>query len=445
MSEHLYLRRAFANSSWNIFSKIFNMLVGFIVSVIVTRYLGVNQKGELANSTAIVGFFGFISSFGLLDIMISRFSRDKENSGKVAASGMFLMLAGGVIAFIFSIIAAISLGVEKNVLIYVIISAISYFFQFLTIFEYWFYSNSNSKFFAISQSLIHILFILLRYLGVPLKLSLMYFVTLSVSETVLIYISLPICYKISNCYFSGIIKPDLKIIKELLKLALPMIIMGFATTVYMKVDQIMIGKMIGNSDLGIYSVAVTLAEYWYFIPAAIYSSFLPLITESYYKNTEEFHNRLLQFSDILTFIGYSAALFVMCFGSIAITMLYGNEFKDSSCILTVYIWTGFFTCISYSGQAYYIIHKDTKIIMIINLMGALLNFLLNCLLIRLIGGIGAAFATLIEYALITFGQMIIFRKKFSDLYYIQLKSLFPFFRIFRYLKAYVDTKKIRKY
>lgn len=435
--ENNYIKKVFGNSAWMILSKIINILVGFAVSVLITRYLGPEQKGEMANAQALASFWSFLASFGLLDILISRFASDRENSGKIAATGMAIMLCGGIVAFSLGIISSLALGVSRNVFIYVIVSGIVYLFQCLSVYEYWFYSNLESKRYAIYQSVIHIIFLIVRSFGVWYELDVLYFVLMTSIETIVTYFSLLPCYRKNRTKFKGPFRFDIKISKNMLKLALPMLVMGFASTIYMKVDQIMVGKMLTSFDLGVYSVAVTLSEYWYFIPAAIYSSFLPVITQCFEEGNAAFENRLQQFADIMTFISYFIAAGVMVFGHLAITMLYGYEFEKSAYILMIYIWSGVFTCLSYSGQAYYVIHKDTKTIMMINISGAVINFLLNIILIRLLGSAGAAVATLVEYMIVAFGQMLILRKKYSGLYKIQLKSFFPFVRVMKYARVFL--------
>lgn len=436
-----YLKKVAGNSVWMIVSKIINIIIGLTVSVCVTRYLGTEQRGEMANAQAISSFWGFIASLGLLDIIISRFSLEKNKSATVAATAMTMMFGSGIIAFSLSIVSAIILRVEINVLVYTVIYALVHIFQSLTVYEYWFYSNSNSKYYAITQSIVHVLFLLISFVGVPLKANLVYFVVVAALETIVTYLSLIYCYKISKCEFIGKFIFDKKIASELLKLSLPMIAMGFATTIYMKIDQIMVGSMIGNSELGLYSVAVSLAEYWYFIPATIYSSYLPIITEVY-ENIDEFKKRLQQFADIMTLIGYVAAFGVMIFGHWGVTFLYGTEFEGAAYNLMIYIWSGVFTCISYSGQAFYITHKDTKTVMWINIIGAILNFVLNAILIKRYGSIGAAVATLLQYIIVCFGQMLVLRKKYGELYKIQIKALFPFVRLWRMYKLIIQKKEV---
>ncbi|MBR3602260.1 MAG: flippase [Lachnospiraceae bacterium] len=431
------LKRVAGNSAWMIIAKVINIVIGLAVSVYVTRYLGAESKGMMANAQAISGFWGFIAACGLADILISKFSKEREVSGKIATSGMIIMLCGGTIAFLLSICSAIVLNTGSKVAVYVAIFASVYLFQFFSVFEYWFYSNSISKYFAIAQSCVHIFFLIVRFIGVPLGAGLLYFVLASVLETVFVFVSMFFCYKKSKCSYVGQMQIDRKMIKSIFIEALPMIAMGFATTIYMKVDQIVVGKMLGNTELGLYSVAVTLAEYWYFIPGVVYSSFLPILAAS---DKSEYKDKLQKFADIMVLLGYVAAFGVMVFGEWGIGFLYGEEFKKSAYILMVYIWSGIFTCLSYSGQAVYIINKDTKIVMWINIVGAVLNLLLNIVFIQWMGSIGAAFATLLEYMMVAFGQMVVLWKRYSELYIIQLKALIPFKRLFMYAEQYIRNK-----
>ena len=36
--------------------------------------------------------------------------------------------------------------------------------------------------------------------------------------------------------------------------------------IYLRIDQVMLGNMVGSEELGNYSVAVRISEAWYFIP-----------------------------------------------------------------------------------------------------------------------------------------------------------------------------------
>ena len=421
------------NSAWIVGSRILNIAIEFIVGICVTRYLGAEQKGIMADATAISGLWSAIASFGLLDIIISRFSVERSRSGVIAGTSMLMLLISGAIAFFSSIISSILLGKNYEFNLFVAVCSIKYLFSFLSVIDYWFISNSKSKNYAIVQPLIALVSLFARILGIIWKCNVFYFILINSVSAIVSLLVLVVCYKMTGCSFEGHFCVDKHLLRELFVLALPMMAQAFCISIYMKVDQIMVGQILGDAELGIYSVAVHLAELWYFIPTALYSSFLPVLTKYAKENEEQFYKKLQLFADIIMSIGYAAVLGILLFGRIGIATLYGESFSSAGDILVVYIWSGLLTCITYVGQVYFIIRNNTVFIMMMNMIGALLNFILNVILIRRFGAIGAAFATVLEYAIVVFGQMIVFWNKNWKMYLVEIKAFFPFKRVLCYL------------
>ena len=341
-------------------------------------------------------------------------------------SAVSIIFLGSIIALILALLTAFILNVSSEIFLFVFINSLVFFPQFCSVFEYWFYCNSNSKRFAIYQAVIHFVFSIARLVGIYYNAELVIFVVLTTVESITILSFSYFCYRINGVFFQGNYSFDFFKTKKMLLLAIPMVIMGFSTTVYMKVDQIMVGYFVGNIDLGLYSLAVNLCEYWYFIPTIIHSSFLPVLSEKF-ANKDNFYEHLQKFAFIMSGIGYLAAIGSLLLGKYFVVFLYGSDFREAADILMIYIWSGIFTCVGFSSYSYFILIKSTKYIMWINIFGAVLNFLLNIILINIYGCKGAAFVTLIEYILITFIPMLFFLEKiFKDFYYRNFSS-FPFF------------------
>ena len=68
---------------------------------------------------------------------------------------------------------------------------------------------------------------------------------------------------------------SLKRAQILLKDSWALLLSSIAVVVYMKIDQIMLGQMVGDEAVGIYSAAVRVSEVWYFIPTTIVASVFP--------------------------------------------------------------------------------------------------------------------------------------------------------------------------
>src|SRR5690606_31262687 len=72
-------------------------------------------------------------------------------------------------------------------------------------------------------------------------------------------------------------KFEYQIAKDLLGNAWPLAFSAILVTLYMKIDQVMIGSYLGSQALGVYSTVVNFSESWYFIPVAIVSALFPAI------------------------------------------------------------------------------------------------------------------------------------------------------------------------
>ena len=193
--------------------------------------------------------------------------------------------------------------------------------------------------------------------------------------------------------------------------------------IYLKSDQIMIGQILNNHELGIYSVAVKLAEVWYFVPSAIATAVMPHLTNLKLSDSKAFEKCLQKYMSIFVGFGYLIGVLMSLFSQPLILILYGSEYIEASQILCVYIWAGVFINMSVLRGQYYVIMEITEYSMWTNLIGALTNILLNLLLIPIIGGIGAAIATCISYALYAYFSSFLF-PKLHDIGKIETKSLF---------------------
>src|SRR5690606_12665909 len=71
---------------------------------------------------------------------------------------------------------------------------------------------------------------------------------------------------------------DFSYAKYILSKSWYLILTGLMVTVYMKIDQVMLGSMLPTTkEVGIYSAAVKVAGMWYFVPMAVITSFKPII------------------------------------------------------------------------------------------------------------------------------------------------------------------------
>ena len=224
--------------------------------------------------------------------------------------------------------------------------------------------------------------------------------------------------------------------KQLLKDSWPLIISGGAVTIYMKVDQIMLGNMATEGELGVYSAAVRLSELWYFIPTAIASSFFPTIIRSREHRSEQVHRERMQlFFDLMAGAAYVIVIPTALLAPLVVTTLFGADYAEAGLILRVHIWAFLFVSLGTARSRWLMAENMTRFSMTATILGAIVNIGLNFWLIPRYAGLGAAWATLISYAVSAYLSTLLLDRLWPLFGQLSLSALVPF-RLFSLWKSF---------
>src|SRR5690606_3396828 len=210
--------------------------------------------------------------------------------------------------------------------------------------------------------------------------------------------------------------------KDLLKKAWPLAFSAILVSLYMKIDQVMISSYLGNSALGVYSTVVNLSESWYFIPVATVSALFPAIMNARKNDQKRYHHRLQNLYDLMSFISLGIAIVMTFASSFIYRLLYSPEYAAGAEILSIHIWAGIFVFLGSASGQYLIAEGYTKLSLIRTGVGALVNIILNIWWIPIFGIKGAAWASLIAYAVATFYIIIIPKTRKQGI--MMFKSIF---------------------
>jgi PST family polysaccharide transporter len=96
--------------------------------------------------------------------------------------------------------------------------------------------------------------------------------------------------------------------KKLIRDSWPLIFASISIMIYMRIDQVMLGYMIDDHAVGIFSAAARLSEIWYFIPVVVAGSVFPTILRAK-KNSQDLYKKYLQrLFDIMVWLSILVAL-----------------------------------------------------------------------------------------------------------------------------------------
>ncbi len=410
------------NMNWLFFDKTVQMGIAFFVSIWVIRYLGPEQYGVLSYAVAIVAFFSVFSKLGLDSIVVKELVNKTYEINKILGTVFYLKLFGSIITIVLATL--VTFLFKKDILITIATSVVSFslIFQSTDVIDYWFQSKVISKYIAYSRSIAYIISAGIKIWLILIGASLIWFVAMISIETFFVAIGFIIAYyKNQNNIGKWIF--DKNIAKNLLKDSWPLILSSFAVVIYMRIDQIMIGNILGYKELGQYTVAVNLSEIWYFIPVIITTSVFPAIIKAKRHNEILYYNRLQKLYDAMVWLAVSIAVFMTFLSNWIIGVLYGQEYWQSGNILAIYIWAGIFVFLGIASEKAFVVEKIQSLIFQRSVLGVIINVVLNIFLIPRHGIQGAAVATLFSQFFVSY-FFDLFNKRSRISFLMKTKAIF---------------------
>ena len=388
-------RRYFANTSWLIAEKIIRLAVGLFVGVWVARFLGPEQFGTLSYAQAFVGLFGAFATLGMDGIVIKHLVKDDENRDLLLGTAFTLKLLGAMVAvFIISIVTVTTSNDNKEVIIITIIAS-ALVFQSLNVIDFYFQSIVLSRYIVIVNLISQLVVSLIRIALILAEAPLITFAYVILFDAVILAVGYIYIYKHKNLSFRQW-NFNKQTASELLKYSWPLAISGIVISIYMKIDQVMIKEMLGNSSVGHYAAAVKISEAWYFVPIVINSSLFPAIINAKKRSPEEFYDRLKILYSFMFLSAVAIAIPTSIFSKFIINLLYKEQFDQASTVLMFHIWAGVLVSLGVVTSSIVISNNKQRNALIATSIGAISNIILNFFMIPRFGIIGAAIATIIS-------------------------------------------------
>jgi len=132
---------------------------------------------------------------------------------------------------------------------------------------------------------------------------------------------------------------------------------------------------------------------------------------------------LQKFFDGMTALSFAIIILVIPLSGFVITLLYGEAYRESVPILNIHIFACPFVFLGVAQSSWTITEGLTFLAFTRTLGSAIINVLLNIILIPHYGGIGAAIATVVSYMFAT-SILHLTCKKTRRIFIMHVKSLF---------------------
>ena len=386
--------KSIQNSGWIIGQQIFQMLLQLIVGVLTARYLGPSNYGSLNYTASFVAFFVSVTGLGMESVVIKKMIEHPDEEGYYLGSSMVLRLISSALSIVaVSLIVFLLNPSEPIKLLLVFLQSFQLTFKAIQILDSWFQRHLQSKYVSIGKMIACVAVAAYKVFLLVTSKGIVWFAASNVLTDGII--------ALVECWFYRK-KNGQKLMfrfsfgKELLSESYHFIISGVMVAAYSQMDRIMIGQMMSDADVGYYTTATSICSMWVFIPTAIISSFQPRIMEIKQSGNDELYRlRLKQLYSAVIWLCIGVSAIVVLLARPAVLILYGEEYLESVGVLRIAIWFETFAMIGTARGIWILCENKNKYVKYYLLIGAVVNLLLNSLMIPPFGINGAAFATLI--------------------------------------------------
>ena len=378
------------------------IIAGLFVGIWVARYLGPEQYGLFSYVLAFTAIFGGIAKLGLDGIMVRELVKYPKKRDSYLGTAFWLKILGAfiVMGLIAAILPFTSNDATTNLFTFIIAAGLV--FQSLEVVEFYFQSKVLAKIVSICKVTQLTLSSIIKIYLVLTETELIWFVLVTALDALSLAISYFVAYQLqkNSAFYKHF---DFGIAKRLLKDSWPLIFSAIVVMIYMRIDQIMIKEMLGEYEVGIYSVAVRLSEAFYFIPMLVTASLFPAILNAKKQSEELYKQRLQRLYTFMVWFAIAIALPMTFLSKWLILQLFGEAYQEAGQVLMIHIWAAIFVFLGVAFSKYLLTENLTKISFQRTLLGAVSNLIFNLWLIPIYGVSGAAVATLLAQFIANIG------------------------------------------
>ncbi len=399
----------FKNMSWLFVSQIITSICGFIWTILMARYLGVQQYGIFGFAVSLTGILCILFDFGIGLHSVRHIATDYDSAPKylgnaIPLKGLFSIFGFFVILIVLIIMKCDQLTITVTLLI-TIEQIIKKFVELMTA---TFQAFEEGKFQGISNTLLNVLTFIFILIAIYTDLGLY---GISIAYIIANILALVYCYHVLTKHLT---KPNYELDKEFCKMitiaSLPFAASVILSSIYYSIDMVMLTNIVGSYATGIYNATYKLIGVLTLF-YGIYSAVIFPVMSKFFKNNESMLLTLYEKSiKYLLLAIIPIAIATMYYSKDIIHLIYGHQYDAASSILSILIWT---VCLLFvSGAGNTLLNASYKEVTVTKIyaIAAVFNVALNFILIPYLSYDGAAITTVLSDVLIVIIQSYVIYK-----------------------------------
>ncbi|MDJ1494649.1 flippase [Cytophagaceae bacterium DM2B3-1] len=423
-------RKYFSSVSWLLVERVFSMGVAFAISIYTANQLGAENFGKFNFARSFATIITVFAPLGMGAVMMRNLINHPEKKnltlGTVfvtrATASLICIIVVGLVSIVFNHL----MWHDDLKFLLVMIAAVPVIFESFNVLADFYNSRALAKYHVYGELTKTIVSAGVKLLLLfVFKASVIWFAVVLVMDAIIYDIVVVSIYRFVFKESPLQWKVDWSYSWEMIKQSLPLVLSGFVITVYMRLDQIMIGELLNDKEVGRFAAALRFSEATFFVPTVISNALLPAIIASKKESEERFTMQTQKLCDFLTLTGLAIAVGVNICSYWIFKYLYEPEYADAQNVLIIHVWSGVMVGMGMLANAWLIANNLQKYSLNRTIWGAIVNAGLNAVLIPKFGIEGAAIATLFSQAVASYLSNAITADT-RPLFWMQTRSLIGF-------------------
>lgn len=415
----------FKNTFWIASANFISKLLKFILIVYVIRLLGATDYGKFSFALAFISLFVIFYDFGLSNIITKEFSQEEGEKKKkeffsVVSLKIILSLITLVLIITGSFLITSDFVIRKTILILAIFTLIGSFSDTIYAFFRARQKMEYESWAIILETLVVFGLGFLVIFKFPSIINLSYGYLLSALVS-LVFVFIIFSFKL----FPLKIYWDRVVWKKFLIMSWPLALVGLFSTIYVYIDSVMMGYWGQILETGWYNAAYRIINTVTVPMGFIALSFFPVLSKLFRESKERFQNVWNFQMELMIMLVIPLIMGGVILAPEIIIFAYGESFFPSILVFQILILINGPIFLSSPLGSALIIYNQQKKMFLITFLGALMNIILNLILIPKFSLYGAAVATLITYVFLMF-LFFICVFKYTSIKPLNLKVFLPF-------------------
>ena len=412
-------KKIIANSFFLLLDRGLRLVVSFAVGILVARFYGPEQFGQLNYVLATASLFGSLSSLGFDDIVprdMAALDHGDISRADMQKTALLMRLLGGLLAFSLVLLLIYRESGITQIFWIALVLAPYLPIQATDIYEYRLRVEDQFSKIAFGRSLGSLAGSALKCLVIFLGLPITFLAAAMTSE----YVITASAFKFfihSKAYIGGVFR--LTYAKELIKRSWKIVLAGIIIMCQMRIEYFLVEKFLGWESVGQYSAALKIFEVIDVVCVILVTVLMPKLASMVNAENLQQYSRRTYLLGMMVFLLLVPAMIIL---TLIFPYAYGDQYAQAAVLLPWLFLRPFFSMLNSVRGMFLILQNNYWLPATCSSLGLVVSLIVGYELIPTYGLFGAVATTLSGMFALTILADLLFNRKNSIAFFTCYKE-----------------------